>query len=62
MARAQPPHHLVVQALAQPDVKATLARQGAEPSGMPPAEFSVLVKNHIAKYAKVIKDANVKLD
>lgn len=50
------------QALAQPDVKATLARQGAEPSGMAPADFSVFVKNHIAKYAKVIKDANVKLD
>lgn len=50
------------QALAQPDVKATLARQGSEPAEMTPAEFSVFVRNHIAKYAKVIKDANVKLE
>lgn len=50
------------QALAQPEVKATLARQGSEPADMTPGEFSVFVRSHIAKYAKVIKDANVKLD
>jgi len=50
------------QALAQPEVKATLARQGAEPADMTPLEFSAFVRNHIAKYAKVIKDANVKLE
>ncbi len=49
------------QALAQPDVKAALARLGSEPSGMGPADFSVFVKSEIAKYAKVIKDANIKL-
>lgn len=50
------------QALAQPEVKATLARQGAEPADMTPLEFSAFVRSHIAKYAKVIKDANVKLE
>jgi len=50
------------QALAQPEVKATLARQGAEPADMTPAEFAVFVRGHIAKYARVIKDAKVKLE
>ena len=50
------------QALAQPEVKATLARQGSESAEMAPAEFGVFVRNHIAKYAKVIKDANVTVD
>ncbi|MEO7242979.1 MAG: tripartite tricarboxylate transporter substrate binding protein [Variovorax sp.] len=48
-------------ALQQPDVQATLARLGADPSGMGPADFKAHVKSEIAKYAKVIKDANIKV-
>ncbi|HET7157780.1 MAG TPA: tripartite tricarboxylate transporter substrate binding protein [Burkholderiales bacterium] len=44
-----------------PDVKPRIAELGAEPIGSTPAEFSAHIKSEIAKWAKVIKDANVEL-
>ena len=44
-----------------PDVSARLADLGAEPVGSTPEQFAVLIKAEIAKWAKVIKDANVEL-
>lgn len=44
-----------------PDVKPRIADLGAEPVGGTPAEFSSHIKAEIAKWAKVIKDANVEL-
>jgi tripartite-type tricarboxylate transporter receptor subunit TctC len=35
---------------------------GIEPVGNTPAEFTQFLKNEVAKWAKVIKDANVKID
>jgi tripartite-type tricarboxylate transporter receptor subunit TctC len=29
---------------------------------MPPAEFAALVKQEIARWGKVVKDANIKID
>jgi len=44
-----------------PDVSARLADLGAEPVGGTPEQFSAHIKTEIAKWAKVIKDANVEL-
>jgi tripartite-type tricarboxylate transporter receptor subunit TctC len=44
-----------------PDVKPRLTELGAEPIGNTPAQFSAHIKAEIAKWAKVIKDANVEL-
>jgi tripartite-type tricarboxylate transporter receptor subunit TctC len=43
------------------DVKPRLAEQGAEPVGSTPEQFSAHIKSEIAKWGKVIKDANVEL-
>jgi len=55
-------HDKTVQALGQDEVKATLAKLGADPSGLGPAEFATHVKSEMAKYARIIRDAGVKLD
>jgi tripartite-type tricarboxylate transporter receptor subunit TctC len=44
-----------------PDVKARLSELGAEPVGGTPDQFAAHIKSEIAKWAKVIKDANVEL-
>jgi tripartite-type tricarboxylate transporter receptor subunit TctC len=55
-------HAEVVKAMQLPDLKEIWASQGAEPGGMPPAEFAALVKSEIAKWAKVVKEAGIKID
>ena len=55
-------HREVQKALAKPEVREALARLGAEPSGIGPAEFAGFIKSEIAKYSKVIKDAGIKVD
>ena len=52
----------VVAAMNQPDLKKIWAEQGADPGGMPPAEFGNLVHAEIAKWAKVVKDSGAKID
>ena len=44
-----------------PDVNDRLSSLGAEPVGDRPEQFSAMIKSEIAKWAKVIKDANVEL-
>ena len=44
-----------------PDVSARLSELGAEPVGGTPEQFAAHIKAEIAKWAKVIKDANVEL-
>jgi tripartite-type tricarboxylate transporter receptor subunit TctC len=44
-----------------PDVKSRLTDLGAEPVGSTPAQFAAHIKSEIAKWAKVIKEANVEL-
>ncbi len=50
------------KALQLPDVKAKLASFGAEPLGSSPEAFAAVVQSEVDKYAKVVKDANIKLD
>lgn len=46
--------------LKMPDVKEALEKQGAQPSGMPTAEFEALVKSERQKFAGIVKAANIK--
>jgi tripartite-type tricarboxylate transporter receptor subunit TctC len=45
--------------LEQPDVKARLAREGAEPSGISPKESGEFLKAEVARWAKVIQEAGL---
>ena len=51
-----------VKALAQPDVKERLATLGAEGVGSTPDEFRAFIKAEIAKWAKVVKAADLKVE
>ena len=49
-------------ALVMPDVRERLVHEGSEPMGSTPAEFGTYIKAEIAKWAAVVKAANVKAD
>ncbi len=49
-------------AMRRPDIKERFAQFGMEPVGSTSAELTVFLKNEVAKWSKVIKDANVKID
>jgi tripartite-type tricarboxylate transporter receptor subunit TctC len=51
--------HEILQA---PDVVKQLNIMGVEPSGMPPAEFAAFQLKEIAKWRKVIKDGNIRIE
>ena len=44
-----------------PDVSRRISELGADPVGGTPQQFTALIKSEIAKWAKVIKEANVEL-
>jgi tripartite-type tricarboxylate transporter receptor subunit TctC len=51
----------VVQAINAPQAKAGLEAQGARPIGNTPAELSAVIAADTARWAKVIRDADIKL-
>jgi tripartite-type tricarboxylate transporter receptor subunit TctC len=51
----------IVKALALPDVKQRLAKLGFEPIGNSPDEFAAWIKTEVAKWAKVMRAANIKM-
>ena len=51
----------VVRVLKLPDVKTALASQGAKPVGNSPPELAAVIAADTARWAKVIKDANIEL-
>ena len=51
-----------VKALEQKDIKEIWANAASEPGGMPPDQFGAFVSKEITRWAKVVKDAGVKLD
>jgi tripartite-type tricarboxylate transporter receptor subunit TctC len=55
-------HRVVVKALQASDVRERLASQGAEAVGNTPEQFTAQMKADLAKWAKVVKAANIKLD
>ncbi len=52
----------VVRALNQPDYRKLLVSNTIEPVGSPPEELARHTKSEIAKWARVIKEANVRVD
>ena len=54
-------HRETVAVLNQPDIIARLAQDGATPVGNSPQAFAQEIRSETAKWAKVIKDANIKM-
>ncbi len=52
----------IVRILGLPDVQERYARAGIEPVGGSSEEFGVLIRQEIAKWGKVVKDANLQVD
>jgi tripartite-type tricarboxylate transporter receptor subunit TctC len=48
--------------MALPDLREQLIRQGMIPVTSGPAELAALIKADLARWAKVVKDANIKVD
>ena len=55
-------HSTLVKALAEPDVRERFAAQGAEVVGASPEQLSAALKNDVTKWAKVVRDAKVRID
>jgi len=51
-----------VKVLEQKDIKDIWAAAASDPGGMPPEQFGVFVNSEIARWAKVVKEAGVKLE
>ena len=47
---------------ATPDFRESLSSQGGEPFTSTPAQFAALIKADLARYARIIKEANIKVE
>lgn len=52
----------IAKILAMPDVRATLISQGNAPLILTPDQFSALMKADLVKFARIIKEAHIKLE
>ncbi len=52
----------VVRALRNPEASERMLAIGIEPAGTTPAEFTAFVKNEGARFAKILKDRNAKME
>jgi len=65
---SMPPEHVArlqratAQALALPNIKETLATQGAVASGMSSADFAALIQRELKKWAQVVKVSGARVD
>jgi tripartite-type tricarboxylate transporter receptor subunit TctC len=55
-------HGEIVKALHAPELAGRLKADGAEIGGMPPEEFGRLIRTEIAKWVKVVKQAQIKVE
>jgi tripartite-type tricarboxylate transporter receptor subunit TctC len=55
-------HADILKALANPDLRERLQSQGLEPVGDTPQAFAAYVKQQIAQWTKVVKDAGIKVE
>lgn len=55
-------HAETVKALKVPEVRERLGSVGAEPGGNTPDQFGAFIRSEMAKYARIVKDANIKID
>jgi len=51
-----------ISIVALPEVRESYSRRGAEATSSTPEEFAALIRTELKKYAKVIKDAGIKID
>ena len=49
----------IARVSAMPDLREKIVTQGGEPVGNTPAEFASFVKSEMAKWSRVVKDANI---
>ena len=52
----------VQKAIQAPDVRERFTTLGLEPRAMPPEEMAVFLRNEQARYADIIRDANIKVE
>jgi tripartite-type tricarboxylate transporter receptor subunit TctC len=55
-------HRETVQVLTMPEVKEAIGRTGGEINTGGPAQFGALIKSDLAKWQRVVKDENIKVD
>jgi len=55
-------HGDIMKAMAAPDVRERLAAIAMEPVGNTPEAFAAQVKSDVARWGKVIREANIKVD
>jgi tripartite-type tricarboxylate transporter receptor subunit TctC len=52
----------IMKALNTPELRAKLAAESSEIGGMPPEQFGKFIANEIAKWKRVVKAANIKIE
>jgi tripartite-type tricarboxylate transporter receptor subunit TctC len=52
----------IAKILAMPDIREKLSSQGMEPFVSTPDQFAALIKSDFAKFARIIRAANIKLE
>ena len=52
----------IVRVLAMPDVQAVLAKQGIEVRSSTPSEMAAVIKADLTRWARVVKEANIKAE
>ncbi|AMN38525.1 Bug family tripartite tricarboxylate transporter substrate binding protein [Rhodoplanes sp. Z2-YC6860] len=55
-------HREIVKALQDPELKATMQTIGAEPIGDTPAEFAEVLHEDLARWKRVVHEANIKFE
>jgi tripartite-type tricarboxylate transporter receptor subunit TctC len=55
-------HAEIVKALQSPEIRNRLEAEGSELGGISPAEFAQLIRAEIAKWTRVVKEANIKVE
>jgi len=51
-----------VKAVQAPETKERLANEGAEAIGSTPAQFTAYLREELARYGKLIKDAGIRAE
>ena len=52
----------ILRAMSSPEVKAVLSRSAIEPVGSSPEELAKFMKSELAKWAKVVREANIQVE
>ena len=52
----------IVKALSAPDMREAMLARGAEPQPVTPEQFAAFVRAEMAKWARVVREANIKIE